>query len=59
MKTEQNFDFRKRCCRMHHRIVGWKQRTPERDELVLCDGLTIALNGVEIVARTAAKDFKD
>lgn len=58
MKAEQNYDFRREVCRIHKRIYNWKSRTPQSDELMLKDGLTISCSTRGPVARTALKDFQ-
>ena len=55
MRVEQNYDFRKELCRIHRRVCNWKSRTPQNDELVLEDGLTISCSTQGQVARTALR----
>lgn len=57
LKVESNFDFQKRYCRIHKQIHGWKNKTPEEDELVLGGEVTVCLKSNSEVALVAAKDF--
>lgn len=57
MKVEQNFDFRTRCCQLHKRIPGWRDRAPRANEYAPTDTLTIACTADGPVAQTALADF--
>jgi len=43
LRPEEKYAFRKDYCQPHKRIYGAKNRTPNADELVLTDGITISI----------------
>ena len=55
---ESNYDFRKRYCRVHKRIIGWKDCTPTQDEWVLPRELKITSKDTGLVVQNALQDFK-
>ena len=57
LRPEEKYAFRKDYCQPHKRIYGAKTRTPNADELVLTDGITISAANLGEVAALAAKDF--
>lgn len=57
LKPEEKYAFRKDYCQPHKRIYGVKTRTPNADELILTDGITISTAGLGEVALLAARDF--
>jgi len=57
MIREEAFAFQKRFCQVHKHIRGWKEQTPEADELVLDCDVSISLDCDSTVAKTAANDF--
>ena len=58
-RLEEKYTFRKSYCEPHKRIYGFKDRTPDPDELVIADGITISTRNLEEVGKIAAKDFVD
>lgn len=56
MQTEKNYDFRKRYCKVHHRIPVTTE--PREGELVLGKQLTIACQAEGLVVKTALADFR-
>lgn len=56
MKVEQNYDFRKRYCKVHHRIPV--QTPPNPDEWVLSKEISVVCRSQHIVAATGLKDFQ-
>ncbi len=57
MRTENNYEFRSRYCRVHRRIQNWKDRISEEDEIVLGKEITLCLDCDSEVAQLAIKDF--
>jgi len=57
LKQEAPYTFQKALCQPHKRIYAAKKQTPEAEELVLQDGLTIGTAGLDTVAKLAVKDF--
>lgn len=57
LKKESRYEFQKRFCQAHKSIRGWKERTPEADELVLSSEVSVCLNCDQEVAKVAVKDF--
>ena len=56
--TENNYDFRERYCKVHHRIPANVATEPQADELVLQKQLSIACHATGTVVETALKDFR-
>ena len=59
LKLEQNYDFRKRMCTLHHKVKWDKTVLPKADEYALPETLTISIDFDSVVAENAIKDFKD
>jgi len=59
LKTEQNYDFRKRLCKPHKRVYRIKDDKAAKDELEIKTGDTLFTVETDEVAITAANDFVD
>ena len=59
LKTEQNYDFRKRLCTPHKRIYRIKGDSPREREIEIRDGDLLYVSHTDEVSVTAAKDFVD
>jgi hypothetical protein len=57
LKREERYDFRKRMCAMHKRILRDKSVQPKSDEFSLDKEISIYLAEESVVASLAAKDF--
>ncbi len=59
LKTEKNYDFRKRLCNSHKRIVRDKNERPSANEYEIGSAATVSVENGDTVANLAAKDFVD
>lgn len=59
LKIEQNYDFRKRMCKLHHKVKWDKTIPASLDEYAIPSEITISKDFDSVVADNAIKDFKD
>ena len=59
IKLENNFDFRERLCKPHHKIKVSKDASPCEGDFVFSGGVRISVDTEDAVAALAARDFCD